>query len=138
MSSTLQLAESTMITASVSDTASTSIGTRSAISSQHAEKGKEKAQGCSNIWKEFTKEHKENGDVKIKCNHCKISYKFVGGSTTNLWAHFDKFHKSQQAGAIESYILKVWFYNYNLLYFIVIIFLINLLYCSIIILFYIK
>ena len=49
MSSTLQLIESTMITASVSDTVSTSISTRSAILSQYTEKGKEKAQGCSNI-----------------------------------------------------------------------------------------
>jgi hypothetical protein len=59
----------------------------------------------SNIWKEFTKEQGENGDIiRIKCNHCKTSYKSISGSTTNLWAHFEKFHKITQAGEIDIFL----------------------------------
>src|SRR5262249_39834573 len=65
--------EDTMITASVSDK---SITTTSVVSSR-SEKGKER----SDIWKEFTKKSMKNGEIQIKCNHCKTTYKAIGSST---------------------------------------------------------
>lgn len=97
--------EDTMTGASASDIGSTSAPTR--ISIHQPDKGK--ANERSDIWKEFKKEYKENGDIRAKCNHCKFTYKYIGSSTTNLWKHFEKHHKVHQEGTIDPYFSKVRF-----------------------------
>ena len=88
------------------NTTSTSTSRTSSQQSSIERRGKGKLRECSMIWKEFTKFDKD-GESKVKCNHCSVTYKFVNSSTTNMWEHFEQSHKIKQARAIDVFLTQV-------------------------------